>query len=141
MRVCVIDGRGGGVGARLVGQLRAAIGDPHRIVALGTNQAATRAMKEAGAHHADTGESAISRTVLGMDVIVASLNLVLPDSMLGEVTPEIARAILGAPGRKVFLPLNQRGVEVAGTEGRTLEALIDSAVRRVQTALRPETAA
>jgi len=48
MRVCVIDGRGGGLGSRLVAGLRSEFGQAHNIVALGTNNVAAAAMKQAG---------------------------------------------------------------------------------------------
>ncbi|MDE3051053.1 MAG: DUF3842 family protein, partial [Nitrospirota bacterium] len=49
MRVCVIDGRGGGIGSRLVAGLQSELGQTHNIVALGTNTVAAAAMKQAGA--------------------------------------------------------------------------------------------
>ena len=49
MRVCVIDGRGGGLGKRVIQGLLAHVGESHEIIALGTNEAATKAMKQAGA--------------------------------------------------------------------------------------------
>ena len=49
MRVCVIDGRGGGLGSRLVSGLRDTLHLDCQILALGTNLAAAAAMKEAGA--------------------------------------------------------------------------------------------
>jgi hypothetical protein len=60
------------------------------------------------------------------------LNLVLPGAMLGEVTPEIARAILGARAMKVLLPLNRARVEIVGAEAHTLEALITQSLSRVR---------
>ena len=95
------------------------------------------AMKKAGASQSGTGEQRIKQTVPTVDVILASLNLVLPGAMLGEVTPGIAHAILGAPGRKLLLPLNRAHVEVVGAEALTLESLIDRAVRRVEELLSP----
>lgn len=136
MRLCVIDGRGGGLGRRLIQGLLAHVGEPHEIIALGTNEAATRAMTRAGASRSGTGEERIKQTVLTADVILASLNLVLPGAMLGEVTPGIACAILGAPGRKLLLPLNRAQVEVVGAEALTLEHLIGRTVGRVQALLK-----
>jgi hypothetical protein len=141
MTVCVIDGRGGGLGGRLITGLRTALDASHEIVGLGTNLTAAQAMKEAGAHRIGIGESAISRMVPVMDVIVASLNLVLPGSMLGEVTPAIARSILAAPGKKLLLPLNGHGVEIVGSEGRTLDLLIGHTARRIRSLLQPRPSA
>jgi len=135
VRVCVIDGRGGGLGKRLIQGLLVHVGESHEIIALGTNEAATKAMKQAGASQSGTGEQRIKQTVPTVDVILTSLNLVLPGAMLGEVTPGIAYAILGAPGRKLLLPLNRARVEVVGAEALTLESLIGRTMRRVQVLL------
>ena len=135
MRVCVIDGRGGGLGSRLVSGLRETLTLDCQILALGTNFAAAKAMREAGAEHVASGVDAISKLVPTADVIVASLNMVLPGSMLGEVTPEVAKTILEAKAKKVLLPLNRVRVEIVGTEGRTMDTLIDECLSRVRVAV------
>lgn len=135
MRVCVIDGRGGGLGSRLVSGLRDTLHLDCQILALGTNLAAAAAMKEAGAEHVAAGVEAISKLVPTADVIVASLNMVLPGAMLGEVTPEVAKTILEAKAKKVLLPLNRVQVEIVGTEGRTMDTLIDECLSRVRIAI------
>ena len=71
-------------------------------------------------------------TLPTVDVIVTSLNLVLPGSMLGEVTPEIVQAILGARATKVLLPLNRARVEIIGAGAYTLDALIRQSLSRVR---------
>ena len=65
-------------------------------------------------------------------MIVTSLNLVLSGAMLGEVTPEIVRAILGARATKVLLPLNRARVEIVGAGADTLEVLITQSLSRVR---------
>lgn len=132
MRVCVIDGRGGGLGSRLVAGLQAELGQAHSIIALCTNTSAAAAMKRAGAAQVGVGARIIAETVSTVDVIVASLNLLLPGAMLGEVTPEIVRAILGARAKKVLLPVNRARVEIVGAEGSTLDALIMQSLSRVR---------
>jgi len=135
MRVCVIDGRGGGLGSRLVSGLRESLHLDCQIMALGTNLAAAAAMREAGAEQVAAGVEAISKLVPTADVIVASLNMVLPGAMLGEVTPEVAKTILEAKAKKVLLPLNRVQVEIVGTEGRTMDTLIDECLSRVRIAV------
>lgn len=135
MRVCVIDGRGGGLGSRLVSGLRETLTLDCQILALGTNFAAAKAMREAGAEQVASGVEAISKLVPTADVIVASLNMVLPGAMLGEVTPEVAKTILEAKAKKVLLPLNRVRVEIVGTEGRTMDTLIDECLSRVRVAV------
>ena len=135
MRVCVIDGRGGGLGSRLVTGLRETLNLDCHILALGTNLAAANAMREAGAEQVASGVEAISKLVLTADVIVASLNMVLPGAMLGGVTPEVAKTILEAKAKKVLLPLNRVRVEIVGTGGRTMDTLIDECLSRVRVAI------
>jgi hypothetical protein len=135
VRVCVIDGRGGGLGSRLVSGLRETLNLDCRIMALGTNRIAAEAMRDAGAEQVASGVEAIERIVPTVDVIVASLNMVLPGAMLGEVTQEIARTILEAKAKKVLLPLNRVRVEIVGTEGRTMDTLIDECLSRVRVAV------
>jgi hypothetical protein len=135
MRVCVIDGRGGGLGSRLVSGLRKNLNLDCQVLALGTNLVATEAMRGAGAEQAESGIHAIARIVPTVDVIVASLNMVLPGAMLGEVTPEVVKTILDAKAKKVLLPLNRVRVEIVGTEGYTMDALIDECFSRVRVAV------
>ena len=132
MRLCVIDGRGGGLGSRLVAGLRSEFGQAHNIVALGTNRVAAAAMKQAGATQVGVGPRASVDMLPSVDVIVTSLNFVLSGAMLGEVTPEIVRAILGARATKVLLPLNRARVEIVGAEACTLEILITESLSRVR---------
>ena len=132
MRLCVIDGRGGGLGSRLVAGLRSEFGQAHNIVALGTNRVAAAAMKQAGATQVGVGPRAIVDMLPSVDVIVTSLNFVLSGAMLGEVTPEIVHAILGARATKVLLPLNRARVEIVGAEACTLEILITESLSRVR---------
>ena len=127
---------GGGLGSRLVAGLRSELGPAHHIVALGTNTVAAAAMKQAGAIQVGAGAGAFADTLPTVDVIVTSLNLVLPGAMLGEVTPEIVRAILGARATKVLLPLNRARVEIVGASATTLEALIIQSLSRVRALVR-----
>ena len=132
MSVCVIDGRGGGLGSRLVAGLRSELGQAHYIVALGTNTIAAAAMKRAGATQVGVGHRAIADTLPTVEVIVASLNVIFPGAMLGEVTPEIVHAILGARATKVLLPINRARVEIVGAGTGTLDALIAQSLSRVR---------
>lgn len=130
--MCVIDGRGGGLGSRLVAGLRSELDQAHHIVALGTNYAAAEAMKRAGATQVGVGPRAMADILPTVDVIVASLNLVLPGALIGEVTPEVVHAILGARATKVLLPLNRARVEIVGSRAYTLESLITQSLSRVR---------
>ena len=57
MTIVIIDGQGGGIGSRLIEQIRPALPQA-RIIAVGTNGVATAAMLRAGADVGATGENA-----------------------------------------------------------------------------------
>lgn len=135
MRICVIDGQGGKLGTRLIQGLRTKLDATHEILAIGTNSAAAEAMRRAGAGRVGVGVRAIQQTAPTADVILASLNIVLPGSLLGEITTEIAGTILRAQAKKVLLPVNRSKLEIMGVEGRTLNCLIDQAILRVRALL------
>lgn len=137
MTICVVDGRGGGLGSRVVEGLREMAADGHAVIGLGLNRVSALAMKRAGATSIETTPQMIHRRLDAADLIVGSLSLLMPGSMLGEVTPVLVQAVLESPAKKVLLPINKRKVEVVGAEGRTLDALIDHAVQRIEFLLRP----
>ena len=123
------------MGSRLIEKLVAVVGETHDIFGLGTNRSAAEAMAKAGATQVVVGEWEIMRTIKEADLILGSLSIVCSGALLGEVTPNVAAAILHAPGRKLLLPLNRLRVEVIGVTSPTLEPLITQAVHRVQTML------
>ena len=84
MRICMIDGRDGGLGGRLIECLLAVVDERHEVVALGTNQTAADIMVKAGARHVVIGEWAILRSVRLADVILGSLSVVLAGSWGGH---------------------------------------------------------
>lgn len=132
--VAVIDGLGGGIGAQIVGQLRQALPE-QEILALGTNAIATERMLKAGASRGASGENAICVCVARAQFIVAPLGVVVPNLMLGEVTPAMAAAVAGAPGRKLLLAINQPHFEIMGIEARPLAQQIAAAVEIVRCAV------
>lgn len=103
-----------------------------QIVAAGTNRAAAGTMRKARAEHVACGVDAIAQMMPMVDVIVASLNMVLPGAMLGEVTPDLVPTIFEAKAKKVLSPLNRLRVEIVGTEGRTMDTLIGECLSRVR---------
>ena len=128
MRICVIDGQGGGIGAALIKRLKEVYGEEHEVIALGTNAVATAQMMKARANKGASGENAICRTVLKADVILGCLFIVLANSMMGEVTPKMAEAIASAPAPKILLPLTQERVEIVGLSPEPLPHLVEKIV-------------
>lgn len=133
MRIAVIDGQGGGIGKAIVEKLRKEVQEGIDIVALGTNSTATSIMIKAGANEGATGENAIVYNAPRVDVIVGAIGIIAANSMLGELTPAMARAIAESPARKVLLPLNRCNIETVGVDrNKPMPLLIDEAVARVK---------
>ncbi len=128
MRIVVIDGQGGGLGAQLILRLKARLEDQAQIWALGTNALATSAMRKAGADKAATGENAICYNASQADLIMGPIGLLSANSLMGEISPVIAAAISAAPARRILVPMSSCGILVAGTVGQKMEELIESAV-------------
>ena len=135
MIIAVIDGMGGGIGAQIVTLLRQELPVEIEIIALGANAIATDKMMKANANRGASGENAIRVSVSLADFIVSPIGVVIPNSMMGEITPAIAEAVAGARGRKLFLPVNQPHFEIVGIEVKPLARQISTAVDIIRQAL------
>ncbi len=132
VRIAVVDGQGGGIGSTVVKRLREEFGPRIEILALGTNSAATSAMMKARANKGATGENAIIRNTARVDIIVGPLSIVLANGMLGELTPGMAAAIASSTAKKILIPINQEGVEIAGFQKEPLPHLIEKVVENLK---------
>jgi hypothetical protein len=132
MVIAVVDGMGGSIGTQIVLGLRQSLPEDIEIMALGTNAIATGSMMKAKATRGATGENAIAFSIKEAEIIMGSLSIVVPNSMMGEVSPAIATAVASAPGRKVLLPISNPPLEVLGTTKKPLQALIKDAVELVR---------
>jgi len=131
MIVAVIDGMGGGIGVQIVTQLRQELPDIE-ILALGANAVATDRMMQAKASRGASGENAIRVSVGLADFIVAPIGVIVPNSMLGEITPAVAEAVAGARARKLLLPVNQPHFEIVGIESKPLAKQIGVAIALIK---------
>lgn len=132
MKVMVMDGQGGGIGAAVIKGLREAIGDYLEILALGTNSNATARMMKAGANKGGTGENAIVQTCRRVDVIIGPLSILMANSMMGEVTLEMATAIGSSDAKKIFIPLTQERVVIVGVSAEPLPHLVGQVVEMIR---------
>lgn len=132
LKIGVIDGQGGGIGSLIVKRLRDELGDAVEILALGTNAAATTAMMKSRADKGASGENAIVWNAGRVDLITGPLSIVLPNAMLGELTPKMAEAIVSSNIKKILLPLNQEGIDVTGVEKEPLPHMVEKLIERIR---------
>lgn len=132
MRIAVVDGQGGGIGKHITERIRRELGTGVEIIALGTNSVATSLMLKAGANEGATGENAIIRTANDVDVIVGPLSILVANSMLGEVTPEMVKAIGSSKAVKLLLPIGRNRVEIVGVQKEPLPHLIEKLVKHLK---------
>jgi len=132
MKIAVIDGMGGSIGHQIILELRKSMPEETEIIALGANAIATGNMMKARANRGATGENAVRVCIDEADVIMGSVSILVPDSMMGELTPEMARSVASAPGRKIVLPLTHPRIEIMGTSETPLPKLIEQAVELVR---------
>jgi hypothetical protein len=133
--IVVVDGLGGGIGSQLCVRVRQAFGHDVEILALGMNASATEQMIKAGADRGASGENAIRVSINLGQIILGPIGIVLPDSMLGEITPRVARAVMRASGKKILLPVNQPHFMLAGLTAVPLSRCIEEAVALVASEL------
>jgi len=131
MRIAVIDGQGGGIGKAIVEKLRISLGDKIEILALGTNALATALMLKAGANEGASGENAIIVNASKVDFIVGSIGIISANSMLGELSPPMAKAISESPAKKVLIPLNRCNIYVVGVRNVPLPHYIDDVIELI----------
>ena len=130
MRICVIDGQGGGIGSAIIKKLKEVFDESVEIIALGTNAIATAQMLKARANRGASGENAIIRMVSQTDLVVAPIGIVMAHAMMGEVTPRIAEAVAACPAKKFLVPLTQEKVEIVGLSPTPLPPLIETLIEK-----------
>lgn len=128
MNILVIDGQGGGIGKQLIASIKAARPND-MLTAVGTNSAATGAMLKAGADDAAAGENAVVVNCRNADVIVGPVGIAIADSLMGEITPAMAKAVGQSRAKRILIPLNRCNTWIAGisdlTTGYLIQCVID----------------
>jgi len=133
MKILIIDGHGGGLGAQLVTAITKNF-PTHTIRAVGTNSTATVAMIKAGAKEAATGENAVIVGSRIADIIIGPVGIVIADSLLGEVTPAMAVAVGQSAAQRLLIPINQCDNTIVGTSGLPISKLLASVVAFIASA-------
>ena len=132
MRLIVMDGQGGGIGAALIKGIRQTIGQDVEVWAVGTNSAATSRMMKAGANRGASGENAFIQTAKKADVIIGPISIILAHAMMGEVSAPMAEAVSSADAPKILLPLTRENIHVMGVSNEPLPHLVDQVIDRLK---------
>ena len=129
--ITVVDGQGGGIGRQYIESLTKQLPKdlPVIVRALGTNSAATSNMMRAGATDGATGENAIVKNVRKADIIVGVVAIVVPDSILGELSPKMANAIGQSDALRILIPFDSCNTRIAMLSTGPLQQFIDKAVQ------------
>ena len=127
MNILIIDGQGGGIGRQLVAALRAEVPEV-LLTAVGTNGTATAAMLKSGAQQGATGENAVVVACRTADLIIGPIGMVVADSLLGEVTPRMAKAVARSRAKRILIPLNLCDNIVVGVKDLPMAELVREAV-------------
>ena len=132
MIIAVIDGMGGGIGAQVISAIREELPSYIEIYALGTNAMATSSMLRAHANKGATGENAIVISSKKANIIITPISILMPNSMLGEVTSKISEAVSDNEAFKIFLPIMPENTEIVGLEAKPLTLLIKDAIKSIK---------
>ncbi len=131
MNLLIIDGQGGGIGRQLVENIKNAF-PGITVTAVGTNTLATQAMIKAGADQAATGENAVTVGCRKADVIIGPVGIVIADSLYGEITPEMARAVGQSNAKRLLIPINHCDNIVVGVPELGLGKLIQEIIEELK---------
>ncbi|MCE5197020.1 MAG: DUF3842 family protein [Negativicutes bacterium] len=130
MKILVMDGQGGKLGALLVEQLLKRW-PQIRLIALGTNSTATAAMLRAGAESGATGENPVIYNSGEADLIIGPTGIVLANALLGEVTPAMAVAVGSSKAKKILIPMNKCNHYIVGQQELPMAESVRLAVEAV----------
>lgn len=131
MTVLIVDGQGGRLGKQLVKEVLERF-PGQELLAVGTNSMATERMLKAGAPRAATGENAVLVACRKADVIVGPIGMVIADALLGEVTPQMAKAVGQSDAVRILLPSDKCETLIAGIGGQSMNDLIRDAMDKLE---------
>ncbi len=131
MNIVVIDGQGGRLGKLIIEEIRKKYSDAY-ITAVGTNAVATATMLKGGSDDAATGENPVVVACRGADIIIGPIGIVIPDSLLGEVTEKMALAVARSSASRILVPMNRCDNLVAGVDNQPMGLLIEDVVKKIE---------
>ena len=127
MEIVVIDGQGGGIGKNIIQVLKEKHPE-YTIIGVGTNSMATTQLKKGGADIIATGENAVVYNVKHASIVVGPIGVAFANSMYGEITPAMAKAI----GESDFIPVSKCSAQVVGVASKSISEYIDDLVVMIE---------
>jgi hypothetical protein len=143
VNIVVIDGQGGRLGKNLIAAIRGETKCDPRVVitAIGSNAAATSSMMSAGADGGATGENPVRVACADADIIAGPVGILCANAMLGEITPDMARAVGSSGAKKILVPVNKCDIIIAGASdknyGEYVKLAAELAAREAVELLKP----
>lgn len=134
MNILIVDGQGGGVGRQLVESIKKAFPN-QMITAVGTNAFATQAMLKAGADNAATGENAVIVACRTAEIIAGPVGIVIADSLYGEITPKMAKAVGQSNATRILLPMNLCQNYIVGVDKCSTSQMIEDCIAKIRSLL------
>lgn len=134
MKVVVIDGQGGKMGASIIHKTLELIPNLD-LYAIGTNSMATTSMIKAGAKYSATGENPVIVNAQDADIIIGPIGIINVNSYLGEISAPMVLAITSSKARKILIPYSKCNVYVAGVGDDSMDCLMDNAVKELKRCL------
>ena len=134
MKILIVDGQGGRLGKQLVKEVLERFPQTE-LSAVGTNSMATEQMLKAGAPRAATGDNAVVVASRRADVILGPVGIVIADALMGEVTPDMAKAVGQSDAVRILLPHDKCNTMVAGVGDAGMSALIEDAMEKLRIVL------
>lgn len=132
MRILVIDGQGGGIGSKLISELRESGLSNLELTAVGSNVLATNAMRKAGADAAATGENAVVYNAAHCDLILGPIGIISANAMFGEISPKMAAAVSESSAQKLLIPSPKCPIQVIGVENKPLALYLFEIVEKIK---------
>ena len=134
MKILVIDGKGGRLGAGIVEMLKKSF-DNFEIYVVGTNVLATSQMMKSGADFGATGENPVVVNCRDAKIIIAPIGVVMADSFLGEVTGKMSVAVGGSSAFKILIPNNKCNHYIVGVKDQTATEFIENVKEKIKQVL------
>ncbi|MDL2237660.1 DUF3842 family protein [Christensenellaceae bacterium OttesenSCG-928-K19] len=131
MKIVVIDGQGGRIGKTIIEQIRKKLPNVE-IIGVGANSIASSSMLKAGATACATGENAVVYNCGDADVICGVLGIAFANSMYGEISPEMARAVSQSKAEKYLIPIRVKGLHVLGIPERPVLQYVLEMVEEIE---------